>query len=295
MSIEDRSIKLIAFDQDDTALLPDGSASPEGIDAIEAALEAGVVVASVSGRNIDRSSENFRHVQTLLDRLYIIANNGSIILGPAQDGRRDLLFEQRIPDDTFQDLLACLETNDFNFVYSWLRMTDEGARDSVIADRHTASIDAINAQGNTQVAVDENLIGQLRAGAYPPPPKMLILPGLDRREQVMADLKVQFGDRLYMVKTNPDRIEIMHPDVNKKTGIAFIARRHDLTLDQVMAIGDGENDLPMLYNAGLGVIMANAAEHVLEAGRAHGLIVAPPNHEHGFAWAVRRYALGEAQ
>jgi Cof subfamily protein (haloacid dehalogenase superfamily) len=293
MTSTNQSIKLIAFDQDDTALLPDGTASLEGIHAIEEALDKGLIVSSVSGRNIDRSSETFRHVQPLLDRLYIIANNGSIILGPAEDGRRDLLFEQRIPDPTFQELLDYLEAHQFNFVYSWLRMTDEGARDSVISNRHTASIDAINAQGSTQVAVDHDLTGQLRAQAYPPPPKMLVLPGLEQREQVFTSLKAAFGDRLYLVKTNPDRIEIMHPDVNKKTGIEFIAQRHGFSLDQVMAVGDGENDLPMLYNAGLGVLMGNAAENVREAGKTHGLVVAPPNHEHGFAWAIRRFALGD--
>ncbi|HIG47200.1 MAG TPA: HAD-IIB family hydrolase [candidate division Zixibacteria bacterium] len=292
-TIIDQSIKLIAFDQDDTALLPDGSASPEGICAIEAALNKGIIVSSVSGRNIDRSSETFRHVQKLLDRLYIIANNGSIILGPAEHGRRDLLFEQRIPADTFQELLDYVEAREFNFVYSWLRMTGEGARDSVISNRHTASIDAINTQGATQVAIDQNLIGQLRMQAYPSPPKMLILPGLAQREQVLEGLKATFGDRLYLVKTNPDRIEIMHPEVNKKTGIEFISRRHGFSLDHVMAIGDGENDLPMLFGAGLGVIMGNAEEKVREKGEAHGLVIAPPNHEHGFAWAVRRYALGE--
>ena len=290
---ETSEIKLVAFDQDDTALLPDGKPSAEGLDAMEAALEKGLVVSSVSGRNIDRSSEPFSDAKPLFDRLYLIANNGGIILGPVHQGQRPLLFEKRIEPDTFLDLLDFIEEHGFNFVYSWLRVTESGPVDSVITNEFTPSIAAIEAQSRAAVDLDGDLMARLRRGDYPPPPKMLILPGLDRREAVLAELKARFDSRLYLVKTNPDRIEAMHADVNKKVAVEFIAREHGISMDHVMAVGDGDNDLPMLFNAGLGVIMENAQEAVKEAGRAQGLVIAPPNHENGFAWAVRRYALND--
>lgn len=291
MAVEMREIRCIAFDQDDTALMPDGKPSAEGLAAIEAALDQGIVVASVSGRNLDRSSEPFRGVPSLLDRLYLIANNGSIVASPSERNRRTLLFEQRIPQDTFLELLDHIETCAFTFVYSWLQSTEDGPRDSVIANRQTSSIEAITAQSGASVSVDTELLSKLRSAAYPPPPKMLILPGLERREDVLSELKRLFGSRLYLVKTSPDRIEIMNPDVNKKVGIEQIARLHGFTLEQVMALGDGENDLPMLFGAGLGVVMGNAIESVRRAGLEHGLIIAPPHHENGFAWAIRQFAL----
>ena len=271
-------IKLIAFDQDDTALLPDGKPSSEGLRAIEAALEQGLVVSSVSGRNIDRSSEPFSDARPLFDRLYVIANNGGIILGPASDspvsndpasddpasdgpashGQRPLLFEKRIQRDVFLDLLEFIEENGFNFVYSWLRVTERGPLDSVITNEHTPSIASIEAQSRAAVDRDDDLMARLKQADYPPPPKMLILPGLDRREAVLAELKARFASRLYLVKTNPDRIEAMHADVNKKVAVEFVAHEHGISMDHVMAVGDGDNDLPMLFNAGLGVIMENA-------------------------------------
>ncbi len=284
-------IRLIAFDQDDTALLPDGKPSPEGLGAIEAALDRGLIVSSVSGRNIDRSSEPFSAARPLFDRLYLIANNGGIILGPVRQGQRPLLFEKRIERDAFLDLLDFIEENDFNFVYSWLRVTEAGPVDSVITDRHTSSIAAIEEQSRAAVDRDDDLLAKLRQGEYPPPPKMLVLPGLDRREAVLEELKARFDSRLYLVKTNPDRIEAMHADVNKKIAVEFIAGEHGISMNHVMAVGDGDNDLPMLFNAGLGVIMDNAQDAVKKAGRAQGLVIAPANHENGFAWAVRRYAL----
>ena len=250
-------------------------------------------MSSVSGRNIDRSSEPFSAARPLFDRLYVIANNGGIILGPDRQGQRPLLFEKRMERDAFLDLLDFIEENGFNFVYSWLRVTGDGPLDSVIADRYTPSIAAIEEQSRAAVDRDDDLLARLRQGEYPPPPKMLILPGLERREAVLADLKARFDSRLYLVKTNPDRIEAMHADVNKKVAVEFIAREHGISMDHVMAVGDGDNDLPMLFNAGLGVIMDNAQDAVKDAGRSRGLVIAPANHENGFAWAVRRYALGD--
>ena len=288
-------IKLIAFDQDDTALLPDGKPSSEGLSAIEAALARGLIVSSVSGRNIDRSSEPFRDARSMFDRLYLIANNGGIILGPVHQGQRPLLFEQRMPRDTFLDLLDFIEENDFNFVYSWLRMTENGPLDSVITNEYTPSVASIEEQSRAAVDRDDNLLARLRQGDYPSPPKMLILPGMARREAVLAELKARFDFRLYLVKTNPDRIEAMHADVNKKVAVEYIAREHGISMDNVMAVGDGDNDLPMLFNAGLGVIMDNAQNEVKEAGRSRGLVIAPANHENGFAWAVRRFALNDGR
>ena len=293
MNAETPQIKLIAFDQDDTALLPDGRPSSEGLSAIEAALDHGLIVGSVSGRNIDRSTEPFRDARYLFDRLYLIANNGGIILGPVRQGQRPLLFEQRMPRDTFLDLLDFIEDNDLNFVYSWLRITENGPLDSVITNQYTPSIASIEEQSRAAVDRDDNLMARLRQGDYPPPPKMLVLPGLDRREAVLAELKARFDSRLYLVKTNPDRIEAMHAGVNKKVAVEFIAREHGISMDHVMAVGDGDNDLPMLFNAGLGVIMENAQDAVKEAGRSRGLVIAPANHENGFAWAVRRFALND--
>ena len=293
MNAETPQIKLIAFDQDDTALLPDGKPSSEGLSAIEAALDHGLIVGSVSGRNIDRSTEPFHDARHLFDRLYLIANNGGIILGPVRQGQRPLLFEQRMPRDTFLDLLDFIEDKDLNFVYSWLRITENGPLDSVITNQYTPSIASIEEQSRSAVDRDDNLMARLRQGDYPPPPKMLVLPGLERREAVLAELKARFDSRLYLVKTNPDRIEAMHAGVNKKVAVEFVAREHGISMDHVMAVGDGDNDLPMLFNAGLGVIMENAQDAVKEAGRSRGLVIAPANHENGFAWAVRRFALND--
>jgi hydroxymethylpyrimidine pyrophosphatase-like HAD family hydrolase len=46
-----------------------------------------------------------------------------------------------------------------------------------------------------------------------------------------------------------------------------VARRHDVLPEQIIAIGDDVNDLPMLKQAGLGVAMGNAKPEAKAAAR----------------------------
>ena len=57
--------------------------------------------------------------------------------------------------------------------------------------------------------------------------------------------------------------------------------------DEIMAIGDNENDLSMIEYAGLGVAMGNAIPLVKEAAN----VITTTNDEHGVAEAIKKYVL----
>ena len=58
-------------------------------------------------------------------------------------------------------------------------------------------------------------------------------------------------------------------------------------MSDVMAIGDGENDIDMLRAAGIGVAMGNAQESVKQATEYHTDLCK----EHGFAKALEKWVL----
>jgi hydroxymethylpyrimidine pyrophosphatase-like HAD family hydrolase len=78
---------------------------------------------------------------------------------------------------------------------------------------------------------------------------------------------------------------------SKGRALAFLAERHGVPQAEVMAIGDGLNDLDMLTWAGYGVAMQGAPDVVIKASR----YVCPPIEHDGAADAIERYALGRVQ
>ncbi|HIX10832.1 MAG TPA: HAD hydrolase family protein, partial [Candidatus Agathobaculum pullistercoris] len=82
-------------------------------------------------------------------------------------------------------------------------------------------------------------------------------------------------------------VEINCKGVHKGQGLAQLAVQLGIGMDEVMAIGDSDNDLTMLRMAGLGVAMANAAPHIRDAAD----VCTGSNAEDGVAQAVERYIL----
>ena len=85
----------------------------------------------------------------------------------------------------------------------------------------------------------------------------------------------------------PGNIEINLRGVNKGAAVSALAAQLGIPLSQVMAIGDNDNDLPMLRVAGVPVAMGNATPAALEAARYTTLTCK----EHGAAAAIRALVL----
>jgi Cof subfamily protein (haloacid dehalogenase superfamily) len=58
-------------------------------------------------------------------------------------------------------------------------------------------------------------------------------------------------------------VELLPEGVSKASGLALLCERLGVDREEVVAVGDGWNDIPMLEWAGTGVAMGDAAEHVM--------------------------------
>lgn len=58
--------------------------------------------------------------------------------------------------------------------------------------------------------------------------------------------------------------EIAPPGVNKKTGMQAIERVRGCSREDIVAVGDGENDMDMIAYAGVGVVMGNGIDSLKE-------------------------------
>jgi hydroxymethylpyrimidine pyrophosphatase-like HAD family hydrolase len=77
------------------------------------------------------------------------------------------------------------------------------------------------------------------------------------------------------------------PQVSKSDALAWLAAELGVARAQVLALGDGINDVDMLHWAGLGVAMGDGHPEALAAAD----VVAPAFDQDGVAWAIERYIL----
>jgi hypothetical protein len=94
-------------------------------------------------------------------------------------------------------------------------------------------------------------------------------------------------DGLTVTSSWTNNLEIIPAGVNKGTALRALAGKLSIPREQVMAIGDFDNDLDMIEYAGFGVAMGNGSERVKKAAR----YVAPDNERFGVAEAVLRFVL----
>src|SRR2546430_17095046 len=102
-----------------------------------------------------------------------------------------------------------------------------------------------------------------------------------------ATLAATFEGMVTILKTDPDLLQIMPPQVSKAVALTKLAKFYGVPMEQVMAIGDAPNDVGMLQSSGVAVAMDNA--HALVKDVADW--IAPSNNDHGVHAALMKYGL----
>jgi Cof subfamily protein (haloacid dehalogenase superfamily) len=283
-------IGLVAFDLDGTVLNGLGGASERSVATILRMLDAGITVASISGRNVQKSQAPFE--VEIGSRLFVGSYNGALVLSAAAEGSRKLLLEQRLPKSEFDDLVQYIADLQMNFVYCGCEVDGADVDEAYVTDRDSASIRNLHALTGIEFRFDEALCDRIQGGELGPSPKLILMPGDEHRDQTLAEVTGIFGDRLYIARTGDDRIEVMHPKVNKAVALQAICTECGVEMDNTLALGDGDNDLPMLKEAGLGVLMGNADVETRQVAMGEGVVLCPSLEEEGFSAAVEQYVFG---
>ena len=93
--------------------------------------------------------------------------------------------------------------------------------------------------------------------------------------------------RLELVGSLQYNIEINAVGVNKGTGLVNLGKMLGIRREEIMACGDGDNDIAMLKEVGFGVAMANAEEKV----KAVADYITESNNDEGAAKAIEKFVL----
>ena len=89
------------------------------------------------------------------------------------------------------------------------------------------------------------------------------------------------------VRSQPYYLNVTPPGFDKGTLVLALSQRLKIPTEEIVTLGDMENDLAMFRRSGFSIAMGNASEEVKR--QAHAVTVA--NDADGFAAAIDRYVL----
>ncbi|EKY3087463.1 Cof-type HAD-IIB family hydrolase [Cronobacter dublinensis] len=108
--------------------------------------------------------------------------------------------------------------------------------------------------------------------------------------KTMDDLTEAFDGIVVPVSSGHGSIDLIIPGLHKANGIQMLQRRWGIADHEVVAFGDGGNDVEMLRHAGFGFAMENAPQAIHEVARYR----APANNQEGVLEVIDKILNGEA-
>lgn len=237
--------RALALDLDGTLLNEEGALEPQVIAALRKAVAAGVSVHLVSGRMYPAVVPFWEAIGLTTP---IISYNGAKIETPGEPP----ICDKRLEPDFVRR------------VFDWCRVRDLNVN-AYFEDRLYLLKD--NEYGRGYGEYFRVPVEVLNDRAWPgdAPAKLLII-ARDSAEmqRVSAEADQLFGGEVSITTSSGKFYEFLPAGVNKATGLAVLAEKIAIPLEQWVAVGDGMNDIEMLQECGMGLAVANAPQEVLE-------------------------------
>ncbi len=101
-------------------------------------------------------------------------------------------------------------------------------------------------------------------------------------------LNTQLGGSCHLVQPGlPIMLEILPRGASKGTALKALMDDMKITADKVLAMGDGDNDIEMIQQAGIGIAVANASQGLKDAADH----IVSSNEDDGVAEVINRFVL----
>lgn len=276
-------IRLISVDMDGTFLNPQGRVSQRNLEAVRAAQKAGIVFSIATGRFYENAALGIKDQG--LDCPLITVNGGKIASSPFGD----VIAEHVMSKESAMEAFRILEEQKADYyLFANGRVAIRG-----FEDRHHSQMEFGDERMKEEAGISylygaDACLELIEDGIY----KFYVHAYHDLEKLGRIRWALEQGiTRSVLTHSGINNIEIMPMGVDKSSGVAELASYLGIGMDQVMTIGDQDNDLPMIRSAGWGVAMGNATDEVKQEAR----LVTLSNAEDGVAHAIMSYALGQAK
>lgn len=274
-----KNIKLICIDMDGTLLNSNHEVTKENKEALLKAHSMGVNIALCTGR-IFLSARYYSDLIGL--NTPVIASNGAFI---KKDYIDEPIYENTLPKETAIEIYNIVKKHGLNINFnSWNCLLREEPIPETHAYAVMNKIVPKEKQVDFIIASDmpsaiKNFDGNLLKGI------VIEQDNIEALFKAKEELKETFKDELHVVSSGPNNFEVMVGSTSKGNAVKHLADILGVKQDEIMCIGDSENDLSMIRFAGVGVAMGNGMDIVKEAAN----FVTDTNDNSGVAKAVEKF------
>lgn len=264
-------IKLITIDVDGTLVTPLKRLTKENIAAIDKAKKAGIHIALVSGRPFHSMIDINKSLGLDKKGHFTICQNGSYVFDN---------FSQKPMFGTFQspsDLVKVAKLLE-NYRLDISAMDGENFYSNKKRANIYTKIDAEIHKMPIKLVDYENLPEDMEFGRF------MVLGSKGEIKRFVENMPDEIKNNYYPVQTAPFLVEIMNKNTNKGYAISQMADKLGYKMEEVMAIGNEKNDIPMLEAAGFAVAMGNAVDEL----KKHADYITKSNLKSGVGHAINR-------
>ncbi|MFJ5714244.1 HAD family hydrolase [Neobacillus sp. NPDC093127] len=234
------NVRAVFIDMDGTLLKTSNNISSRNMEAIYGLINQGVQVFLATGRHYEVTAPYHKEIGL---RTPMICLNGASI-HDAETGRALQMKTVQLNEERFHHLTA---ENPCNVMIH--------TANGLYCKETNEEIEYWTTVGQ----IPPRYIGDLRQTNYQDVLKYSVRIGAPR-----PDLSALFKKEAEVINWN-DGFELVAPNVSKWSGIKSLLQTFRIRPSEVVAIGDGPNDIEMLRHVGTGVAMGNASEEVKAA------------------------------
>ena len=260
--------KALALDLDGTLTNREKKVPVGNKEAIEKAIDAGVKVILASGRPLFGITPIARELELDKKGGYILAYNGGCIVD-CKTGKQ--MSATIMPQDCIADICSLARANGvYALTYADTQIAAESDSDEYVKKEAICNSTTIKKVDDLRKFVDYPVEKFLVVGEHEkllPVQKAL----LDKHEGV---INAFFSESYFL--------EVVPAGVAKDASLDKLLTMLDITSEELVACGDGMNDIPMLKYAGLAAVMENAYPEV----KKYADVNAPSNDDCGVAYVI---------
>lgn len=238
--------KFAAADMDGTLLNNSDEITPITADTIQRAVQEGLIFSVCTGRPI-QGVEKYNHILNL--KAPVITYNGAMIV---MSHTKEVLFEQGLErEDAAKILESGRKYNTTMCVWSKNQLYTNVLNDRIMEYRKATDVTPILIE-NEEELLDQGIT------------KILWYDTIENIQKWEKEIPSDTFSSVTFCTSKPFYLEFFNKKVSKASAMERIGEHYGITREEMIGIGDGFNDLPMIEYAGLGVAMENAPDEVKE-------------------------------